>query len=146
MTTKQLGLLGELKAQYDFIKYGFEVCVPQGDYTPYDLLVKKDDRFFTIQVKTRQAESKEDIISFGICSRHYTNNHASYSQNDCDWFYLFDIATEQSFLLKNEDHLLTNVTFRYTPTKNGQVKGIRYAKDYLFSEQIKYLESSIPMV
>lgn len=45
MNTKQTGTIAELKAQYDFMNYGFNVLVPQGDYCPYDIVIEKDNFF-----------------------------------------------------------------------------------------------------
>ena len=52
MNTKQLGTIGELKAQYDFMKAGFDVSIPIGDYCAYDLIIIKDGKIFKIQVKS----------------------------------------------------------------------------------------------
>ena len=46
--TKQLGLLGELKAQDDFIRNGFDVSIPLGDYCSYDLIVNKNNKILKI--------------------------------------------------------------------------------------------------
>lgn len=44
MNTKQIGLMGELRVKYDFVKAGWDVCSPEGDYTPYDFITIKGDK------------------------------------------------------------------------------------------------------
>lgn len=48
-------------------------------------------------------------------------------------FIYFCYENEQSYLLKNiniENN--RGITLRIEPTKNNQIKGIKFAKDYLF--------------
>lgn len=131
INTKQLGLLGELKAQYDFIKNGYEVSLPLGDYCAYDLIVLKDNKVFKIQVKSCE-KIIDGKINFNLTSANYYCNK-QYTLEDCDYFYLFCYENEQSYLLKNiniENN--RGITLRIEPTKNNQIKGIKFAKDYLF--------------
>ena len=85
--TKKLGLLGELKAQYDFIKRGYDVSVPLGDYCAYDLIVEKDNIKFKVQVKTAE-KIKNGKIDFHINSSNYYVNKI-YTEEDADLFYLY---------------------------------------------------------
>lgn len=68
--TKKLGSLGELKAQYDFIKAGFDVSIPIGDYCAYDLIIIKNEKVFKIQVKSCE-KIKDGKIQFNLTSQNY---------------------------------------------------------------------------
>ena len=68
--TKRLGLIGELKAQYDFVKAGFDIAVPLGDYCPYDLIINRQGKEYRIQVKSCE-KIINGRINFNISSRNY---------------------------------------------------------------------------
>ena len=89
MNSKQLGLLGELKAQYDFIKAGWDVSIPLGDYCSYDFIAIKNDKSLRIQVKTTEMiRHDEGIMKFSVTSANYYVNKI-YTEKDCDYFYLY---------------------------------------------------------
>ena len=69
MDTKQLGLLGELKAQYDFTKYGWTVVTPIGNFKSYDFIVLKDNTMLKIQVKTTE-KVNNGVMKFSIDSKN----------------------------------------------------------------------------
>lgn len=138
MNTKQLGTIGELKAQYDFMKAGFDVSIPIGDYCAYDLIIVKDSKILKIQVK-----SCEKIINgkmkFDLTSRNYYIDK-KYDTQDCDYFYFYCLENEQSYLYKNEkDNNSCAVYIRVEPTKNNQTKGINFAEDFNFNKVVNQL-------
>lgn len=138
MNTKQLGTIGELKAQYDFMKAGFDVSIPIGDYCAYDLIIVKDSKILKIQVK-----SCEKIINgkmkFDLTSRNYYIDK-KYDTQDCDYFYFYCLENEQSYLYKNEkDNNSCVVYIRVEPTKNNQTKGINFAEDFNFNKVVNQL-------
>lgn len=136
--TKKLGSLGELKAQYDFIKAGFDVSIPIGDYCAYDLIVVKDEKILKIQVKSCE-KIKDGKMQFNLLSQNYYI-HKQYTEKDCDYFYLYCLENEQSYLYKvsaeNNSH---GLWLRVEPTKNGQTKGINFAKDFEFNKVVNQL-------
>ena len=134
--TKQLGLLGELKAQYDFVKAGYAVSCPLGDYCSYDLLVEKNNKVLRIQVKTTE-KIKEGKMIFNLKSNNYYVNKY-YTEKDVDYFYLYCLENEQSYLLPiNEAPQGGSWHLRTEPTKNHQTVGINFDYDYLFDKKIQ---------
>ncbi len=136
MNTKQLGMLGELKAQYDFIKHGFEVWVPQGDYLSYDLVVSKNNIIYKIQIKTTE-KINNGLIVWNLRSQNYYVNKI-YTINDCDYFYLYCLENEKSYLLKNRENM-SGFQIRLIPPKNNQRKGIHFEEEFLFDNVAPYL-------
>lgn len=133
--SKELGLLGELKAEYDFIKNGWEVSLPLGDYCDYDLIAIKDGYSLRVQVKSCR-KIQNGKMHFYICSRNY---HVSkkYTKKEIDCFYLFCLENEEGYLLPIEE--ATNggqIDLRISPPKNKQKKKINFAKDFVFAERI----------
>lgn len=138
MNTKQLGTIGELKAQYDFMKAGFDVSIPIGDYCAYDLIIVKDNKIFKIQVKSCE-KIIDGKMKFDLTSRNYYIDK-KYDIQDCDYFYFYCLENEQSYLYKNtEDNNSRAVYIRTEPTKNNQIKGINFAKDFNFNKVVNQL-------
>lgn len=135
MNTKQMGTIAELKAQYDFMNYGYNILIPQGDYCAYDLVIEKEGRFWKVQVKSAQ-KIKEGKIEFDLTSQNYYCSK-KYSIKDCELFYLYCHENQQSYLYFNENDKNTrSITLRLTLPKNNQRKGIHLAEDYLFDKKI----------
>lgn len=138
MNTKQLGTIGELKAQYDFMKAGFDVSIPIGDYCAYDLIIVKDSKIFKVQVKSCE-KIIDGKMKFDLTSRNYYIDK-KYDTQDCDYFYFYCLENEQSYLYKNtEDNNSRAVYIRIEPTKNNQTKGINFAKDFNFNKVVNQL-------
>lgn len=138
MNTKQLGTIGELKAQYDFMKAGFDVAIPLGDYCPYDLIVSKNGKEYKIQVKSCEKITDGKII-FNISSRNYYIDKI-YTTNDADYFYLYCLENEESYLYAIENsNEGGRLYLRIEPTKNNQTKGINFAKDFNFNKVVNQL-------
>lgn len=138
MNTKQLGTIGELKAQYDFMKAGFDVSIPIGDYCAYDLIIVKNGKIFKIQVKSCE-KIVDGRMKFDLTSRNYYIDK-KYDTQDCDYFYFYCLENEQSYLYKNtEDNNSRAVYIRIEPTKNNQTKGINFAKDFNFNKVVNQL-------
>lgn len=138
MNTKQLGTIGELKAQYDFMKAGFDVSVPIGDYCAYDLIVIKDSKILKIQVKSCE-KIIDGRMKFDLTSRNYYIDK-KYDIQDCDYFYFYCLENEQSYLYKNtENNNSRAVYIRIEPTKNNQTKGINFAEDFNFNKVVNQL-------
>lgn len=138
MNTKQLGTIGELKAQYDFMKVGFDVSIPIGDYCAYDLIIVKDSKIFKVQVKSCE-KIIDGKMKFDLTSRNYYIDK-KYDTQDCDYFYFYCLENEQSYLYKNtENNNSRAVYIRIEPTKNNQTKGINFAKDFNFNKVVNQL-------
>lgn len=134
MDTQQLGQLGELRAQYDFIKAGWEVSIPIGCSRSYDIVVNKDKTFLKIQVKT--AEYIKDGIMIFYVEKKNKIRRKSYSEDDCDYFYLYCLEIEQGYLIPISEVNMSKFILRQNIPKNNQVKGIHFAKDFEFDKII----------
>ena len=141
MNSKQLGQLGELKAQYDFIKAGWEVSVPLGDYCSYDFIAIKGQKTLKIQVKTTEIIHHTDgVMKFSVNSANYYVDKI-YTKDDCDYFYLYCLENEQGYLWSINGSRVSRIFLRVAAPKNGQTKGINFAKDFEFFKIIKEIET-----
>lgn len=114
------------------MKLGYNVSVPLSP-ARYDFIVDTGERLYTIQVKT--SKKTESGFQFATCSSHYVNGkvtHSSYHEDNVDFFCTsFD---GEVYLIPVSECGKTEKNLRLIPTKNGQVKGISFAKDYIARE------------
>ncbi len=123
----------------EFLKLGYNVLTPYGDCERYDFVADIKGKFYKIQVKT----SKDDgngRISFNTASTHYLEGkciHDSYTKEDIDYFATF--YNSKCYLIPVEEVGKRSTSLRFEPVKNGQTRGIKWAKDYELEEVVKNL-------
>ena len=97
----QIGLEVELKCQCFLIKQGFNVLIPLGNYLKYDLVIEKNNKFYTVQVKHSH---QEDVNSFSVNTKYDKRENGrvvkkAYQKNDVNYiltefnddFYMFPV-------------------------------------------------------
>lgn len=134
--TKQKGNLTELKCLTSFIEQGCGISIPYGDCYPYDFIVDVDGFLFKVQVKTSSLKD-ENAIKFSCRSTHVNckgTKNVKYKAEDVDYFATF--WDEQCYLIPFKE-CSTEKTLRFAPPKNGQIKGITFAKEYALEKQIE---------
>lgn len=132
LNPSQIGLITECKCIAYLLEQGFNVLIPQGNYTKYDLVIELNNNFIRIQCK--HANLDED--SFTVRTWYGIRNSSEkqrYTKEDCDYFmteclgkfYLFPIfGTTQ-----------TRFWFRKTLQKTG-----KQAEDYLAEKILSTLK------
>lgn len=131
MDTNLKGTITELKCKTYFLELGYMVSTPDSP-ARYDFILDTGEKLLKIQVKT--SKSEEDKFTFETCSSHITRNGASrrsYSKEIdyfCTWF------ENECYLIPIEECGPRGKSLRIAPTKNGQVKNICFAKDYIAKE------------
>lgn len=137
MNSKQKGNITELETILAFAKLGYNVLIPYGDCERYDYVVDTKKGFIKIQAKT--SKTNDDGASFGFSGRscHRKNGkivHHNYTSEEIDYF-----ATSfngKSYLIP-VDECGGEKRLRIFPPKNGQTRGITWAKDYELEEVVK---------
>ncbi len=136
------GKITELKCELWFLEHGFLVSIPNVPYQ-YDFLVDIGDKLIKVQVKTSSLAEDNSSFTFNTCSMTHNQQGYTrriYNENDVDYF-----MTEQDgkcYLIPFKECGAREKKLRLIPTKNGQVKGISFAKDYL-AEKVLGLEEVI---
>lgn len=128
------GRITELKCELWLLEQGYVVSIPDVPYQ-YDFLVDIGNKILKIQVKTCRLNNDETGISFNLCSvthnqQGYTKR--TYNENVIDYF-----MTEYQnnfYLVPFKECGTKEKKLRLVPPKNGQIKGISFAKDYLASK------------
>ena len=133
MDTNLKGTLTELKCKIYFLELGYMVSTPESP-ARYDFILDIGNKLLKIQVKTSHTDGEK--IMFETCSSHITRDGASrrtYKEEIdyfCTWF------ENECYLIPVEE-CGADKRLRILPTKNGQVRGITWAKDYELEEVVK---------
>ena len=143
MNTVSVGDIGEAMAIADFIKAGFGVSKPLSDNLRYDLIVDINNTLYRVQVKTTSVIKDEKMIFSTKTTNYVKGKYSSnaYSSDEVDMFYLYHLENDWRglYITEKDKTIPTEMGMRFTPPKNGQIKGIKMAVDFEFSNQIKKL-------
>lgn len=140
MSSKQLGNITEVQAMLGFLQLGYNVLTPYGDCERYDFVADVNGKFVKIQVKSSKVSDDGTKFSFNTASTHYSDGkcvHHSYSKEDIDYF--ATVYDNQVYLIPVEECSTRSQSLRLIPAKNGQTRGVKWAKDYRLEEVIKEL-------
>lgn len=138
MNTKDVGNVGESAIIAEFVYYGIPVYLPFGDNLSCDLIADFDGKLQRVQVKTCSS-IRDGKMTFSLGSRRYNRDHV-YNELEVDYFALYCIENRTAYLLMNIEGLNdTGINLRTEPARNGQVKGIRFAEDYLFNRKFNVM-------
>lgn len=144
MTTKRLGILGELKALAMFAEYSIPVYIPYGDNERVDFIAEFNGRLQRIQVKSTDGYSEGKMIfktnSVSVNTKQVIERE--YSEYDVDYFVFYCKKLDQLYILSIKEVPNSHLYLRIEPPANNQTKGIKFAKDYLLSDFLEKLEYS----
>lgn len=132
LNTKQIGNVTEIECMLAFVKLGYNVLTPYGDCERYDFVADVNGKMLKIQVKTaRPSRFSDGSITFNTSSQTTKEGkmvHYSYNESQIDYFMTF--YNNQAYLVPVQECSVREKTLRFEPPKNGQIKGITFAKDY----------------
>lgn len=134
MKTTQRGLLSEIAVQHRLLEMGVRVLVPVGHDHPFDMVAYGEGRYSRIQVKTAREglfHGKRNgtlfIPCFSMVDRIGGKTVKGLTAADCDVIVAHHPAENKFYVVQPG---LGMMSLRYAPTKNGNVRNIRWAKDY----------------
>ena len=131
---KQIGRLGLSMAINYFTIQGYTVSLPINDTQWYDLIIEKDNQFFTVQCKATQTKNDSiDLRSTGGTKGSIYDNVLNHSKLD----YLFCVNKDLKMWLIPIKDITTSkqITLRTEPTKNNQ--GFQ-----TFQYQVQFLDTA----
>jgi hypothetical protein len=128
--TKRKGDLGEAMIMADVLKKGYKVAIPVGEDWRYDLIVLRGKKLERLQCKYSTSNGEVIEVRCRSC-----NNWSvlKYTSSELDWMAVYDALTEKCYYLPSSmlgKKGRTIIYLRLTPPKNGQVKGVLWAKDF----------------
>lgn len=134
-----IGEITEQQVAIEFLKLGILISKPLVQSSKYDFIADINHNLYKIQVKT--GTFKENAFLEFATSTSHTNTQGtlnlSYSENDVDFF--ATMHEGQCYLIPYYLCGKRAQRIRFIPTKNGQTKGILFAKDFHLEDVIKTL-------
>jgi len=128
-STKRKGDLGELKVAADLLSKGYQVAIPFGEDSKYDLIVDRQGNLERVQVKCTKSDGQKIIVP---CRSSNNWNVIKYTERMFEWLAIYDITTDSCYYIPSK--IMKNgrsaINLRIIPAANGQKKGIHYASDY----------------
>lgn len=134
MDTNIIGTITEFKCMTYFLELGYTVSIPQNPCR-YDFILDTGEKLLKIQVKTCNTSRKEGCITFSTCSSHFVkgeHEHTSYKEDNIDYFCTY--FNNECYLIPVLECGSREKRLRFDPPKNGNVKNISFAKDYIAKE------------
>src|SRR5712691_2262730 len=130
---KAVGNRSTLAIMFGLLEAGYEVLLPFGENTRYDLVIDDGRSLSRVQCKTGRL--REGAILFNTCSSyaHHPNPtmvRRSY-RGDIDYFGVYCATTGGVYLVPIEHAALKNrAALRVFPPRNNQHDKVRFAADY----------------
>lgn len=128
--TKRKGDIGQSVIMARMMLDGYKIALPVGEDWRFDLIVLKDGKLVRVQCK--YVTSDGQVINVPCKS---SNNWSvkKYTPSEIDWIVVYDRTTDKCYYIPSS--LLgecgrNDLRLRLTSTQNGQVKNVRYAKDF----------------
>ena len=131
LTTNQKGLVAETAVVHECAKLGISVSKPLDDQR-YDLILDLGARLLRVQCKWAVKKGDVIVIRTRTCRRGREGLiHRSYGSDEIDAVAGFCEETSLCYLLPHELSVERSmVQLRVGPTKNNQLAGIRWARDF----------------
>lgn len=134
-----IGEITEQQVALEFLKQGILVSKPLVQSSRYDFIADIKGKLYKIQVKTGTYK-EESFLEFATSTSH-TNTQGtlniSYSSEDVDFF--ATMHQNQCYLIPFNLCGKRAQRLRFVPAKNGQIKGILFAKDFKLEDIIQTL-------
>lgn len=133
LTSKQKGNITEVECMLSFLKLGYNVLIPYGDCERYDFVVEINNKFYKIQVKTANTSHINDgYVEFNTANKTTKNGkfvRHTYTKEQIDYF--MTSYEGKTYLIPVDECCNSGAKrLRFTPPKNGQIKGITFATEY----------------
>lgn len=138
--SKEIGNLTELQCITALYELGCDVSIPFGNSQKYDIIIDWNNQLYKVQIKHSTLYEDESYLVFKTrWQGHNTSGYTqtSYTKEDIDFFATY--FNGDVYLIPVEQCSGADKRLRLKPTKNGQIKGVNFAEDYLAKEVLKNL-------
>lgn len=129
MTNRERGDQSEAAFILTLVRHGYKVLTPWGQNHRYDVVLDTIDGFKKVQCKTGRLERNGDVIVFNSCSNPYGKKRTNY-RGQIDYFGVYCPELNKAYLVPVSVVGVSAGILRLNPTRNGQSKKIRLAKDF----------------
>jgi hypothetical protein len=116
------------------VERGYQVAIPFGEDSDFDLVLLRGDKNERVQVK--YSTSKDGVMPVHCYSNSLTNGKVRrrkhYTARMIEWLAIYESTTDRCFYVNAAElgEGKSTLHLRLEPTRNNQSVGIRYAEDY----------------
>lgn len=128
-STKEKGIISEIKVLTKLVEKGYTVSLPYGDNARYDLIFDDGEKLNKVQVKSSKKFDGDKLV-FPTCSYNNANRDKRTYENDVDYFGVYCKELDEVFLVPISDCNSSALTLRITEPKGKNNHQIKYARDY----------------
>jgi hypothetical protein len=133
--TKAKGDRAELEVASDLLRRGYKIAFPYGEDWDFDLILCRDERLERVQVKYTTSDG--NVVMVRCRSHSLTNGKVKrvkrYTSRTVDWLAIYDSTSDRCYYVPAAElgDGRSMMHLRLKPAANGQLRGIRFADDYL---------------
>jgi len=109
---------------------GYQVLLPFGSGCRYDLAFDDHRLIKRVQCKTGQLLKNRGAVFFRTAKQYPDGRFVPYT-SDADYFGIYCPQTPEVYLVPVADVPNGSANLRLSPPMNNQVKGVRWAKNYV---------------
>ena len=114
----------------ELVRRGHRVLVPVGVNQRYDLVIEVEGRFLRAQCKTGRLHNGVVQFSTRSIQSNCRRTHARSYAGEIDLFLVYSPGTGCVYGVPAKEASTGDMSLRIDPPRNGQRRGIRWARDY----------------
>ena len=129
--TKSKGDLGVLKAKLDLYEQGFLILNPETERAPFDLVIYRDGKYRSVQVKYRSL-NKRGTLEVAFRSSYCDTNGLvtkAVNKQETDIYAVYCPETDHCYYF-DPNRFDKSITLRVDMPRNHQQQGIRFADEF----------------
>jgi hypothetical protein len=136
LNKKAKGDIAELKVAADLRTRGYKLAFPYGEDVDFDLILCRDNGALE-RVQVKYARSDGRVIVVQCRSHSLTSGKVKttkyYTAATIDWLGVWDATEDRCFYIPASElgAGISRLSLRLAPTRNGQLRGIRSAEQYM---------------
>ena len=134
---KGIGEKSEVQILAALLMADMIVLHPYGDNRRYDLVVDDDGRFLRLQCKTARMSKDGSVMTFKTSSQNWNTGKLRDYRGQADLFAVYCRERNEIYMVSVEKSPMRESVIRMTEPRNGYVRGVKMAKDYLFDGKKK---------
>ena len=130
---KDIGDRSTLAVMLGLQAAGYQLLVPFGENTRYDLAIERDGRLSRVQCKTGRLQNGAVLFKTASTYSHHPRPAATMRSyhGEIDYFAVYCPATGSVYLIPFEEAPnRSTAALRVEPSRNCQQKRVRHAADY----------------
>ena len=125
-----IGLRSQATVLAAFVQRGYQVLLPFGVNQRFDFVLMQDGEFLTAQCKTgRLRGGAVEFNARSVQSNTKGTRFRGY-EGEVDLFVVYCPDNEGVYVIPADEVPATRMYLRVEPSRNGQLKGVNWARDY----------------